>query len=341
MRAPTMRARMTLAFVFILAPFLLLSSHIVITLVHNRHLNAGRGYEMGWQPFLLLTTAAMAAFAVGAWLLVGRTLSPIRALAHQAASARAEDPGVRLVAPSPDGEMQELVETLNDFLGRMQEASAEKGRFYAAASHELRTPLQALSGHLEVALSQPRTQAEYEAALQEALTQTQRLTSLVEGILLLHHLQGQAPIEKDAVAMDEVIREILEGLEPLMEARELQLTLHLSPVEVSAVPTHAAIIARNLLENAAKYGHLGGCLEVTLREQTLTIENDAPDGPLDVARLLEPFYRLDASRSTKSGGNGLGLAICQAVAQANGWSLTLSAEKGKIVAMVSGLRAPS
>jgi signal transduction histidine kinase len=233
--------------------------------------------------------------------------------------------GTKLVAPSQDAEIKDLVTTLNDFLTRMEEASAEKGRFYAAASHELRNPLQALAGHLELALSQPRSNGEYEETVQEALVQTQRLTSMMESVLLLHQLQGRMAAGKLAVPVGPVVQEVIGSLGPLIETRELEMSLSLEPgVCVQSVPMHAHVIVRNLIENAVKYAREGGCIRVNLSSTQLKIENELSEGvALAADRLFEPFYRQQASRSTKSGGNGLGLAICLAVAKTNGWTLEL------------------
>jgi len=88
------------------------------------------------------------------------------------------------------------------------------------------------------------------------------------------------------------------------------------------------MLLRNLLENAVKYATPCGEVHVTLlstpTKTRLDIANTFPDSPpLDAERLFEPFFRPDASRSSDTGGNGLGLAICKALALANHWQLTL------------------
>ena len=128
---------------------------------HDRFVvGQNRAHTLNDQAILLAAFSVMmgGAATLGAWLLVGRTLSPYR----QPVAAGADGDGggsgqARLTAPSQDAEVVELVSTLNDLLTRQREANAARGRFYAAASHELRTPLQALSGHLELALQRPRT----------------------------------------------------------------------------------------------------------------------------------------------------------------------------------------
>jgi signal transduction histidine kinase len=293
-------------------------------------------HERRLHALFLLSGAAVIAFGFASWLLVGRTLSPIRALAHQASNASVDEVGTRLASPSQDAEMLQLVDTLNGFLGRMEESSQQKAHFYAAASHELRTPLQALSGHLEVALAQPREATEYQAALREAHGQSQRLVSLVDAILLLHRLQGVPPEHREPACLTRAVEETLDILQPLIEARNLRLEVHLQENQrVISVPMHLNVLVRNLLENAARYGLEGGTLEVCLEAGRLKIENEVGDGVvLDPEKLFEPFHRAEASRSAKLGGNGLGLAICQAVAKANGWSLSLLQQGRWVTALV-------
>jgi signal transduction histidine kinase len=282
---------------------------------------------------LFLSLFAVAAIAGGAWLLVGQTLSPIRRLAAQAGTASVENLHVRLQPPSRDAEVIDLVDTLNGLLERLDETAAAKGRFYAAASHELRTPLQALSGHLEVALSRERSAQEYETFLQEASRQAGRLTSLMRDLLLLHQLDSARPQRrKEPVDLAEVCDSALAQLAPLIDARGLRLQADLaSGVEILATPTHAEILVRNLVENATKYASEGGAVTVCLSSITagvrLEVFNECPPVPeWNPEKLFEPFYRPDAARNTRTGGNGLGLAICRSIATANGWTVTLEQE---------------
>lgn len=283
-----------------------------------------------------LGAIVVAAAALGSWLLVGRTLSPIGRLARQAADAggdRAADSlRLRLTAPSRDAEVVHLVATLNGLLDRLAQTAEARGRFYAAASHELRTPLQALKGHLQLALSRERAAPEYRAALEEAASQADRLTSLVRDLLLLNRLEHTAgqPLAAECVDLADVCATVLEQFEPVAAQRGLHVHADLSePLEILAPPMHAEMLVRNLMENAVKYAREGGSVKLAAAPgghgaARVEVYNDA-DVPAewDTERLFEPFYRPDASRSAKTGGNGLGLAICRAIAATNGWSLTL------------------
>jgi signal transduction histidine kinase len=99
-------------------------------------------------------------------------------------------------------------------------------------------------------------------------------------------------------------------------------------------------MVRNLVENAVRYASEGGSVAVTLarRGGRLTLEVYNECGPLSVAnpeRLFEAFYRPDAARNARTGGNGLGLAICRAVAAANCWRVSLRRERDGLRATVA------
>jgi signal transduction histidine kinase len=268
--------------------------------------------------------------AAGAWLLVGRTLSPIGSLSRQAQAASADSLCLRLLAPSEDAEMVGLVATLNGLLSRLSETAEARGRFYAAASHELRTPLQALSGHLEVGLSRERSLEEYREVVTEAYGQTRRLTSLVRDLLLLNQLDAVSVLPApEPVDLADLCARVLQNCRPLIEQRGLQIRSEFGTEgETLLPPAHAEMLVRNLVENAVKYASPGGEVDVALTicgaKERLVIFNTCPALTPDVTdHLFEPFFRPDASRNSQTGGNGLGLAICKAISVANGWTLAL------------------
>ena len=288
--------------------------------------------------FLLALSALVVALSsLAAWVTVGRTLSPINLLARGAQTASTESLRVRLAAPSGDAEITRLVATLNDLLARLGETAAAQGRFYAAASHELRTPLQALTGHLEVALSRPREAAQYRESLRETHAQAERLTGLVQDLLLLNQLEADTSRPPgEMLDLGDVCADELRPLRALAHERGLTVQLDLPPhCEIKAPWNHAAILVRNLIENAIKYAAPDSVVRVQLHDQILTVSNaSAPDEGWDADRIFEPFYRPDASRNSQTGGNGLGLAICKAIAGSNHWTIGLDREADVVCARV-------
>jgi signal transduction histidine kinase len=298
---------------------------------------------LGRQALLLLgfTLLATTVVGIGTWRMVGRTLQPIGALSNQARSASADLLQARLSPPSEDREVRGLVDTLNGFLERFQENARDREQFYSAAAHELRTPLAVLSSTIEIALTRRRPLEEYEETLVDLQQETKRLILLSEGLLFLNRLQMQTEREEAVpVNIAEECCLVLKMLEPSIRAKLLQVeTDWADDIEVLAPISHVAMLLRNLIENAVKYAPAGGLVRVALQQRegeiVLVVANRYPHPEhLPLERLDEPFFRADASRSTETGGNGLGLAICRRLVEANGWKLTLTAEKEMIVATV-------
>ncbi|MGI6294817.1 MAG: sensor histidine kinase [Armatimonadota bacterium] len=266
--------------------------------------------------------------AVGAWVLVGRALNPIPLLARQAKVSSVDNLTISLNPPSQDREMVELVDTLNGLLRRITETAAAKGRFYSAASHELRTPLQALSGHLELAMSRERSKEEYKSAMEEAYTQAKRLVSLVRALLLLYQFESLTSLPpKEPADMVDICNRSLVHYRQAVDERRLRVSLNApDEAELLTPPSHLEILVRNLIENAAKYCSMGGFIEINIGADDgsvrLEISNDS-DQPLTwkPEEFFEPFSRWDTSRNARTGGTGLGLAICKSIADANGWRL--------------------
>lgn len=272
-----------------------------------------------------------ALISAGAWVVVGKTLKPLNQLARQAGFAAKDKHFYKLVAPSQDEEMVQLVTTLNDMLSNLAQISAAKGRFYSAASHELRTPLQALSGHLEVAMTRDRTAEEYRAVIHECNAQATRLVGLVQDLLLLHQLDNAVRLDRKHVPLRASIERALQLAQPLLKSRSLIVQYQPDDeIRAEAAPNQIDIFFRNVVENAAKYADPGSVVRITLSCGTkfiaFEIENQcATAGQLNKDKLFEPFYRPDRSRNAKTGGNGLGLAIVKAIAEANHFAVNLEA----------------
>ncbi len=291
--------------------------------------------------FVLMTFFVTIASAAGAWILIGRTLSPIDKLAQQASSVSANLSDIRLVSPSKDAEMTRLVDTLNGLLERISDDSLVKSRFYAAASHELRTPLQALSGHLELSLTRPRSKEEYHEVVEEANAQAQRLSRLVSDLLQLNQLEAvrSSPVEK--VDLAEICSTRLIELRQSICDKNLTVSLDL-PGEVAQLATrnYLETLIRNLLENAVKYCDAGGSMSIALEtvdgKRRLSISNSFTATTLLKNQYsFEPFFRLDSSRNSSTGGNGLGLAICKSICDASGWIICMKRTESAVIATVS------
>ena len=268
---------------------------------------------------LALPLIVMVPLSIGAiFLALGIGLGPLDRLRGQLAQRGAG----RLSPVALDGlpsELRPIAETVNDLLARLDTAFAAERSFASHAAHELRTPLAAALAQvqrLHSLASDPDIRARAEAV--EATLK--RLTRLSEKLLQLARAEG-ARLEQDAArdlrpVMDLIARDFGHG----PDAGRVHLSLPEAPVLSRIDPDAAAIVARNLIENALRHGD-GGAVEVVLDAQArLQVENGGPAVTADqMATLTARFMR-----GTGAGdGSGLGLAIVQTIAARLGADLHL------------------
>ncbi len=286
----------------------------------------------------LLGFGAVVLTSLGCWVLVGLSLSPIEKLTRQARTTRSPGLESRLRPPSRDRELLDLVDTLNSFLDGLAKAAEDRSRFYASASHELRTPLQALSGHLDLALSQPRSEREYRETIQEAQAQTRRLIRLTQDLLTLNRLEQRADIRREAVDLAELCEQVWSGLEARAQSRRLEVDLELPERwSIDGSTTLLTMLLQNLFENAVKYTPEGGRVRIALDpiRRALLVTNSSPFIlEADLVRLCEPFFRPDPSRESRTGGNGLGLPIARSIIEHLQWAMTLAYGDGEFAVEV-------
>jgi signal transduction histidine kinase len=215
----------------------------------------------------------------------------------------------------------------------IRDAHLRQQRFVADASHETRNPLAAIKSTAESALSGDRTPAELRAALEAIDTAADRLTRLTGDLLVL--AQTNDPLagkRREAVDLSVVVAEAVEGLEP-DGPEKTTIQLRLEPgITVAVDPDEIGRIARNLVENAIRYGGPGVTVTIQTRlsdgDAALEVFDDGPGiGAADLARIFEPFYRVTGTTYERT-GVGLGLAIARDLAQRNDGRLSVTSTPG-------------
>ena len=281
----------------------------------------------------ILLPLTLAASAVGGWALARKALRPVQDMTALAREIRASDLSVQIPVENPDDELGQLAAVLNEMLSRIDDAFENLKRFTSDASHELRTPLTTIKTLGEVSLGGEVTADARRETLVSMLAETNRMTELVEALLLLSRADaGRVDLNSKPVDMTALVSEAAELMDVLTEDKGLNMELDLEPV--NEVIADAALLRQamiNLLHNAIKYTPAPGEVRVTLREF-------APEGQVRLAvadtgigidlekhtRLFDRFYRVDDDRSRATGGTGLGLAIAKWVAEVHGGALTVS-----------------
>jgi signal transduction histidine kinase len=270
------------------------------------------------------------AFAVVCWFLVGAALRPVAALRRGAAEVTEAGAGARLPVPATRDEVARLAETLNDMLDRLAAGGARQRAFVADAAHELRSPLASIRTQLEVARAHPQ-KADWDETADGALADLQRLSRLVDDLLLLARLDDDRRPATPAFTVD------LRALAAATVARrgsrvDVRVIGSEEPVPTRVDEDAIVRVLENLLANAERHARSAIAVEVRPdgTSALLMVSDDGPGIPAaDRARVFERFARLDASRSQGSGGSGLGLAIVRQLVLSSGGSVWLEdAEPG-------------
>ena len=272
---------------------------------------------------LILLVAAPATIAVaggGGLLLAGRALRPLRDVTSVAQRMSADALNQRIDYKGPRDELGRLAETFDGMLERLEAAFRQQQRFTEDAAHELRTPLTAIQGQVEVALQRDRGPADYTAVLRRVADQSQRLSGLVDSLLLLARADGGLPAgSRHPVDIAGLVREVIAASEA--EARRRGVGLRSAPgaadSEVSGDPILLQRLITNLVENALVHTPRGRSVEIGWRRDPTHVETWVADTgpgipPAERERIFDRFYRVDAARSRRDGGVGLGLAIAEA-----------------------------
>ncbi len=242
-----------------------------------------------------------------------------RPLASLGAQVMQRDPNnlAPLEVTSPPAEVAPLVTNLNRLLERVRVSIESERRFTADAAHELRTPIAAVRAHAEVARAATR-ESERRAALDSIVAGCDRAARAVEQLLTLARLDpGESVGRGEVCDLRHVVKQVLTDVAPLAVAKGIELELVEGPsVVVPGAPALLAILVRNLVDNAVRYGAAGGSARVEVVRDgaigRLVVSDQGPGvPPADRAGLGQRFHRLPGSRES---GIGLGLSIVKRIA---------------------------
>ena len=288
---------------------------------------------------LLVTLAVLAALAVlGLWVVrVG--LRPLDEIGTTAAAIADGDLTRRVERAEPRTEVGRLGLALNAMLAQIEaafdaQAASERRlrRFVADASHELRTPLAAVRAYAELfGRGADRRPDDLERAMTGIGRESERMTVLVEDLLLLARLDEGRPLEREPVELDEVVSEAVDAAVAVDPDRPVDLEA--DPVVVLGDRDRLRQVLDNLLSNVRAHTPPGSPVRVRVgAENGLAVVEVADSGPGmtsdETARVFERFYRSDSSRSRATGGVGLGLSIVAAVAEAHGGAVSAHSTPG-------------
>ena len=241
------------------------------------------------------------------------------------------------ISASPIMSEEKVVGAALCFFDVTEKEKAEQMRreFTSNVSHELKTPLHSISGYAELLQNDMVKQEDIVPFAGKIYREAQRMTSLVEDILSLSHLdEGAEDMEWTEVKLYELASKAIAGLEAEAKAAKVTVSLSGEDCRLHGIPQLLHSIIYNLCGNAIKYNKVGGEVKVSVEKQdagALLTVSDTGIGipPQEQERIFERFYRVDKSRSKEVGGTGLGLSIVKHAVLIHHGTIEVDSEIGK------------
>jgi two-component system OmpR family sensor kinase len=304
------------------------------TLGTNRVLDSFGRVALILFPISLLLTAGISG------IYVGRSLAPIAALTQHAAGM-AERVTHRqgfwepLPVSSPHDELGLLAETFNRLFRSVDSAVRQLRQFVTDASHELRTPISVLHGETELLLSKPRTAEEYQKTLSVFDDEFKKLTRMLEGLFTLSMADaGQLNLQCEPLYINEVLEEACALVYSRARKKGIAIIRRLDE-EIAYFGDEAFLHQLFLifLDNALKYSRANTAIHVSVEQSESAVRVCFQDQGVGISAehlpfIFERFYRATTSPSGDSHSGGLGLAIAQAIARAQGGTIECASEVG-------------
>ncbi|MEV4642039.1 HAMP domain-containing sensor histidine kinase [Actinoplanes sp. NPDC049548] len=256
------------------------------------------------------------------WIVAGRMLRPLRTMTGTVRDISATSLHRRLALDGPQDELKQLGDTFDELLDRLESAFRAQRQFVANASHELRTPLSRQRTIGQVALYDPEASAEsLRAAHERILVAGEEQERLIEALLIL--TRGQTGIEvREPFDLARLTAEVLETRHAEAGLRGVTFRSSIGPATAAGHRKLAERLVVNLVDNALKYNHPHGWIEVATwtadDRGVVRVANSGTVVPPDaVEELFQPFRRLGTGRTAGLEGYGLGLSIVRAIADAH------------------------
>ncbi|HEX4155389.1 MAG TPA: HAMP domain-containing sensor histidine kinase [Acidobacteriaceae bacterium] len=272
-------------------------------------------------------------------VLLRRLLRPIRDLGDAAAAVDAAS--LSFDPPTSALELRELrplADTLSATVARLRHAFDMEHRFVSDAAHELKTAVAVLRSTVQVLTMRPRSVEEYQAGLDQILTDNERVEALITRMLTLARFEEQrGAIAPVPLNFSDSVERAVSTLKNFAMNRDVRLSTSVAPgIYLTLSEEAAEVLISNLVVNAVQHSPGGTEVLVTVgsgtESRTAVLEvrdNGSGVAAESLPHVFERFFREDRSRSRATGGAGLGLAICRSIVEAAGGVIRMESVPGR------------
>lgn len=292
----------------------------------------------GFQLTAVVIVAAVGRLAVIALQRSERRRSELHQQLLDAERQRVDETAARLAEKEQlSAELREAVNTLGEQANELRRLNDRLVEFTADVAHELRAPLAIMHTVADRALDRPRAAREYRESLTTMQGEVIRLSELTGTLLMLARAdEGQLAVQADSVDVADFLADLAARWQAMVETRGLTLELDLP--DEGVVQADQLLLARlfdNLLDNACRHTSSSGLIVLAGHSDAsgwhLSVSNTGSGIPAELRNeIFERFKRGDQSRTRETGGAGLGLALCQAIARLHGGRIRVDEETPRV-----------
>lgn len=269
-------------------------------------------------------------------IILRRSLRPLQALSEGARDIAAGAYGRRVPEAGPDEigrlgrDFNRMAQAVEEHIRRVEDSEERKTLFMGSLTHELKTPLTAISGYAQTLRRARLSEEDRETALGYICQESARLDRLSKKMLRLLELERETGLGRDLLPVNELMEAAGDTCRPAAEAKGVAIAI--GPCQGAVMGDRDLLTDAlvNLTDNAVKASAAGGLVRLYTAGGAMVVEDQGPGIPAgELDRLTEPFYMVDKSRSRKSGGAGLGLALTAVILRRHGMELRFESQPGE------------
>ena len=275
-------------------------------------------------------------FFVGRYL-AKRVLRPVMDVTRTANNITRKNLNLKIPVKELDREMEELVKSFNQMIGRLGDSFAYINDFNSHVAHEMKTPLAIIKGELELALSADNTKEEDKRVMKEVLQEVNRLIKIIKDMLLLAQYEYKLEIFKmERMDLTSFLKDVYHHSKVLTAEKNIALELIIQDgsIWIEGDAVHLRRVFFNLIHNAVKFTPVGGEVKIVTEVAEKYVFISIKDTGIGIAsenqaKIFEKFYRIRLAEQEAIEGNGLGLSMARAIARAHKGDISFESEINK------------
>ncbi|GGG50023.1 sensor histidine kinase [Epilithonimonas arachidiradicis] len=294
-------------------------------------------YYLGYLKRTLITCMILALFfsMIFSFYLSKTLFRPILKITGKVKEISSENLHLRLEPQPGNKELNELVDTFNDMLNRIETSFETQNHLIGNVSHELRTPLTSIMGEADVALSIPRSKEHYQETLQIILNEAEKLDKKIKALLMIAQTGFDGKIQKmDKVRMDQLLWDVIETATRINSKNNVFMDISMLPenpkkLKVQGNEQLLHLAMANIINNGCKYSNFQQ-VKVSLGatdDHVYVIIKDSgigiPDSEMD--KIYDPFFR--ASNTKNYEGYGIGLPLARNIIRIHNGELIVNSKE--------------